>query len=684
MGFSQELLMENRLPSLYTKYSGTKTVPTENIPAHKILTGSKPKVRTKNKLDTTHDLLWSRGFGNAPEFNDAENAKSDSEKYIQAKTKHIVDKIAEVDPTTSKEYTDRMLQWYSNSSNHQKGTGVHQDTYGYPTGTHQGSAHSNMTAALSSHAENLPGWENPEKQEAYVQKGLQIHRQQREAKVKEHEEKHSSHPEFHFRSEDFGRAKEALEIFHRVKQQLPPEHRDINKINSLHHLEDIIEPHRFRVSGNEADRRIKEEGTTLLHDDPELAVYHVKTPEASCALGAGTRWCVSGHHDNMFENYDKTSPMIMFHDKTGKLAHRVSQLNGRRREPISQNRRFMFHFGEQRHATHVSTDEDEIGHEPHQTETDHQLMDERDHAFDYHEFVGAFPQAKKIPALQHLHATLFQDKPLSERKEQAKTPEGFDKILKHMEKYPEMQRGHLPKTQYLTSLLETTVSAQPHSPASHQITASENHPIIKHFIETANKDEQESFLKHLGESNHVLPTAAVNKFIQHGNIGVSAISKLANKSDDPSVHRMAYQRMKDSLPIHGNGFRDGDEYDFLRKTTDPKLLEFAHMDLKKSFMERARMREPINSNDNPKYYPRTSVHEHIAANPHTPEYILHDIIANKPLHGFHEKERDMSEISGRYSKYVTHSDRAGVVAMNNLLMREDAKKAKPKIGKMRL
>jgi hypothetical protein len=96
-------------------------------------------------------------------------------------TAHIVNKIAEVDPTPSKEYTDRMLHWYMRSSDYPRGTGVHGDSYrGIP-----GSSKSEsdvMRSEIGGYGMTLPDWYDPVKQEEYVQKGLKIHAEQKEAK----------------------------------------------------------------------------------------------------------------------------------------------------------------------------------------------------------------------------------------------------------------------------------------------------------------------------------------------------------------------------------------------------------------------------------------------------------------------------------------------------------------------
>jgi hypothetical protein len=690
-------LVEDRIPSLITKYSGKKEIPRAHIAAHHIVAGQKPLTTTIRKLSSIHDLGWHEGFRSVPALKISDLPKDPAESN-RVETEHIVRKIAEADPTPSKEYTDRMLHWYMRSSDRPKGTGIVGDTY---RGVDGKSAEHNMRSALHHEYGNvLPGWEDPAKQEEYVQRGLRIHEQQKEAKRREEDEKHSSHPEFHFRSEDFGRAREALSIFHRVKHLLPSEHRDINKINSLHHLEDIVEPYKTYETDDEEDKKTIKEGSDIIHEDDDIRVHHIKNREASCILGRGTRWCTTGREHNQFERYDNTSPLIMITDKKGALAHRTEQ--GER------NRRFLFHFGENRSSTNIKSREPEIGgHELGDSPTDHSLMDESDSPFDYHELVDKFPQLLKIPHLQHLHSVMFQEKPLSVRRKEAATDSGFQSIMKHVKDYSHMQRnptsmsGYYPSRQnsfnqhhdYIISLLPKSNRVMREFK---QVDVDENHPVIKHFFgsvhtrpEAKSTYESQLFLRTMLSRKIVPPSHAIASMFKHNVINTPEdTSMLANASDEPQVHELAYDKLKSmEIPhIHFDS-RNTDHYSFLRKTTNAKLLERVHNDLKNT--------PAIDSSiTNRKYFNNTLAHAHIAANPNTPTHVLEDIVRNKPLHGFHEEEdgredksiAPINPLTGTFhgtsynNSHINSGrrDRAGIIALNNLLMREDAKKAQVK------
>ena len=114
-------LVEDRIPSLITKYLGMKEVPTENIAAHHIVGGKRPRTRLIRRLSSEHDRDWHQGFGSVPPLTERDLSSNLQESHRQIVT-HLVNKIAEVDPTPSKEYTARMLHWYDQSSNLPKGT----------------------------------------------------------------------------------------------------------------------------------------------------------------------------------------------------------------------------------------------------------------------------------------------------------------------------------------------------------------------------------------------------------------------------------------------------------------------------------------------------------------------------------------------------------------------------------
>ena len=110
-----------------------------------------------------------------------------------------------------------------------------------------------------------------------------------------------------FRQEDHPRIREALSNFHEHKSKL--EHKDINKYKSISDIEDAVEPHLGEVSNKEEKRQVKSEGADLIHSGSGVTIHHIKTKDAACAYGAGTRWCTSGEKNNMFNDYNEDGPI---------------------------------------------------------------------------------------------------------------------------------------------------------------------------------------------------------------------------------------------------------------------------------------------------------------------------------------------------------------------------------------
>jgi len=115
------------------------------------------------------------------------------------------------------------------------------------------------------------------------------------------------------RQEDHPRIKEALSNFETHKGKL--EKKDINQYKSLSDVEAAVEPHlgTTATSKRQEKKTIKSEGADLVHNDEErgVTVHHIKTEQAACSYGAGTKWCTAGKKDNMFNHYNEDGPMFV-------------------------------------------------------------------------------------------------------------------------------------------------------------------------------------------------------------------------------------------------------------------------------------------------------------------------------------------------------------------------------------
>jgi hypothetical protein len=75
-------------------------------------------------------------------------------------------------------------------------------------------------------------------------------------------------------------------------------------------------------------KRLAKEGAEKIYEDDRYLVVHVKNKEASCLYGKGTRWCISGERDNVFDQYKAEGETFLFlidkttdaHDRYGRIA----------------------------------------------------------------------------------------------------------------------------------------------------------------------------------------------------------------------------------------------------------------------------------------------------------------------------------------------------------------------------
>ena len=660
-------LIEDRIPSLITKYSGTRKIKSHLSP-EQIIAGMKPTIKEKPILSTDHDPRATSILGGIEGIDFDENGQMVERAHPVEK---IVRKIAEADPTQGKEYTDRMLHWYSRSG---------------------------IDRIPLSHA--FPKQLDTEQHTA-------IRKQLDAAIGKEIQENHSTIHKF--KLEDLGRATDALEVYHRVKNSpdFPNEYKDFNKINSLHHLETIVEPHRNKmdemsITGEEKSRRNKilKDGASIIHEDDDVRVYHVKNKEASCELGKGTRWCVSATRNNMFNDYNETSPMVMVLDKKGKFNRHLS---GNDNGSKSNYRKYMFHFGTARNPNIISgehgeidlrTDDEKRFNRVPAIHSDHQLMDEADHDVNYDKFVKTFPQLKNIPHLQYVHNHLFQSEDRNTRIHRISNDEtAFTSMLNHMEKHKDFHQGRDGQYSFFTSFLKTNNETSSRfnryigdSPSLKRAIEHEDHPIYKHFFGSSNGtppstsfEDTKGFVAHLVDNhiqmhdNVILRYSQMSRTQQTSESSKNRLAKLAQHTQNTQVHNHVYDTLT-------NLKHDSSSYDFLESTTDHNLLQRAYKDTMSGKHEDA-VNTYHNEHATPnKYNTKGGPLYYIALNKNTPDHILHELAASKPLTSVHEDDpksgthpnflTGMNPRTGLYTYSAfssTSRDHIGTAALNTLL-----------------
>jgi hypothetical protein len=161
--------------------------------------------------------------------------------------------------------------------------------------------------------------------------------------------------------EDLTRTREYLVLFDRVKNRLPADKRDINRLRSTNELFDTIKNFRENEKGeivtqDYEDRMYRE--AEVLYDGSDYEILTPKTKEASQYFGRGTEWCTAyapPRTNNMFDHYNQKGPLYIIRDK-------------------SDGKRWQFHLD------YVPP----------------QYMDEADRSIDIHQFVKDHPVVAKV------------------------------------------------------------------------------------------------------------------------------------------------------------------------------------------------------------------------------------------------------------------------------------------------
>jgi len=97
-----------------------------------------------------------------------------------------------------------------------------------------------------------------------------------------------------------------------MQKKLQAEHTQLDKFKTLGQLYDVLEQYTDEEvqSGKEQKKQTKMEGIDVIIKEPGLQIYHTKTHEANCLVGAGTKWCTSSKGDDgYFNQYSKDGPL---------------------------------------------------------------------------------------------------------------------------------------------------------------------------------------------------------------------------------------------------------------------------------------------------------------------------------------------------------------------------------------
>jgi len=119
--------------------------------------------------------------------------------------------------------------------------------------------------------------------------------------------------------------------------------RDLNSYKNIHELHSKISNIDENAPSEKEMKRRAMEGSEKIHEEPGLKVYKVTTPEAAKIHGKGTKWCTASTNPDYAHhavNYLKAGPLYVFHQfedaENKKPSGRKVQLH------ISDSRRYEF------------------------------------------------------------------------------------------------------------------------------------------------------------------------------------------------------------------------------------------------------------------------------------------------------------------------------------------------------
>ena len=119
-----------------------------------------------------------------------------------------------------------------------------------------------------------------------------------------------------FKLEDVSRVKQALKQFQQKQRVLPI--KDINQYRSVADLEDAVEDTEEVKSKRQQKQEIKTEGADVVMKGSDGTVVKLKTKEAACYYGKGTKWCTAANNNNMFDEYNDEGPLYVFIGNDGR------------------------------------------------------------------------------------------------------------------------------------------------------------------------------------------------------------------------------------------------------------------------------------------------------------------------------------------------------------------------------
>lgn len=140
------------------------------------------------------------------------------------------------------------------------------------------------------------------------------------------------------RFEDFDRAREYLELFHKFKNRLPI--KDINQIKTLSDLGEMVLKLTDEKTGKEAKKAQEQElldsnQAKIIYNSDDFKITLLNSVEASCYYGKNTQWCTaSTKSTNYFDDYNKSGNLyVLLNKKKNQRWQIYMEPNGWREAP---------------------------------------------------------------------------------------------------------------------------------------------------------------------------------------------------------------------------------------------------------------------------------------------------------------------------------------------------------------
>lgn len=112
---------------------------------------------------------------------------------------------------------------------------------------------------------------------------------------------------------------ETVKLFHKNLDRMEPSERDINQYDSITHADMVAERAAQKLTQKERRDRAKQ-GAEVVYRDGAIRIMQVKSHEASCFYGKGTRWCITQEDDpGYFDDYTKNAHMYFVIESPGAM-----------------------------------------------------------------------------------------------------------------------------------------------------------------------------------------------------------------------------------------------------------------------------------------------------------------------------------------------------------------------------